>query len=77
MLALPWGQGVNDSVRRVRVLVSRRVTACSKLRLRLRLSFERDVAFAGIQFVPRRRFLLMSNQEDGFLGMNISFCTMI
>ena len=36
MLAFPGVRGVNDSVRRVRVLVSRRDTADQKLRLRLR-----------------------------------------
>ena len=36
MLAFPGVRGVNGSVRRVRVLVSRRVTAVQKLRLRLR-----------------------------------------
>ena len=36
MLAFPGVRGVNGSVRRVRVLVSRRDTAVQKLRLRLR-----------------------------------------
>ncbi|GIR75137.1 MAG: hypothetical protein CM15mP77_2940 [Synechococcus sp.] len=65
MLAFPGVRGVNGSLRRVRVLVSRRDTAVQKLRLRLRpvrLHFFRfPSSSATPAFTPRSRPLVSSS----------------
>ena len=72
MLAFPGVRGVKGSVRRVRVLVSRRDTAVQKLRLRLR-----PVRLRLFRLHPvRTEAGLRHDKHTGFLGLSTVF-TMI